>query len=439
MPRQQTEGPRGLGGQTLTVNEPFIGRLPKAFIVAAFVNFIVGASFGGWMAVQPSAGAVLGQVHGEINPFGWLTMLIYGMTYAVLSIAAGLRPPKPWVGWLQLIGAQLGVIGVVVGLLLLSKPLLWSGLVLQFVAPVLFLANILSAVVSLRKAGAVRKSTPDLSLHPLSLLRRGGAYQATDRVGQRGTDVSAMLLLAGTAWMLVRSVTSPGTLPEQMTGALFLLYYGWIAGTIFAVALHMFPRFLGTGVSARGSLVAQLVWGVAVVVGVLGLVWSPAVAGVASRLLGLPFLWFGASYLWMFSRRRVNGQPTLPIPVVSRGLWWAAWVFCLVLGAFLIGGLSPFTLVAFHLLFLGFGTNLVYGIGYTLFPYVLHRREPPRPVAAVQAAGAIIGSLLMVVAFAWIHWATSQLAFVLLAVGGTLAALSAVAFLLMWLTSRRAV
>lgn len=413
-----------------------VGSLPKAFIAAAFFNFIVGASLGGWMAVEPSAWRVLGQVHGEINPFGWLTMLIYGMTYAVLSIATGLAPPKPWVGWLQLVCAELAVTGVVIGLLIHSQPLLLVGLVLQFGTPVLFLANILLAVVSRTKTGGKDESATALSSQPLAVLRRGGAYQASDRIGQRGTDMSAMLLLLGTAWMLVRAIVSPGTLPSQMTGALFLVYYGWIAGTVFAVALHMFPRFLAARVSVRGAFTLQVVWGLAVVVGAAGEVWSPLIAAVAPRVLGLSFLWFGGVYLWMLRRRRGEGQSTLQIPQVSRFLWWAAWAFCLVLGVFLIAGVSPFSLVAFHLLFLGFATNLVYGIGYTLFPYVLRRRPPLRSVASIQATGAVVGSLLMVIAFGLMQWTESQAAFPLLAVGGSLAGLSAIGFLLMWLTAR---
>lgn len=41
----------------------------------------------------------LDALHGEINSFGWLTMMIYGMIYAVLALSTWYRLARAVVGW----------------------------------------------------------------------------------------------------------------------------------------------------------------------------------------------------------------------------------------------------------------------------------------------------------------------------------------------------
>ncbi|MCL6442324.1 MAG: hypothetical protein K6T83_02465 [Alicyclobacillus sp.] len=412
--------------------QSLVGRLPKAFVTLAFINFLVGASLGGWMAVRLSTWGLIGAVHGEINPFGWLTMLIYGMTYAVLAISAGIRPPKAWVGWLHLVSAELAVVVVVAGLLAGNTLLLRVGLILQFAAAALFLGNILSAVFA-RKQTHVN---PDALYvqgepHPLLALQRAYQYKATDRIGQRGTDMSLMLFLVGAGWMLARMLASRNVTPMQVPVGLFLVYYGWIGGTILAVALHLFPRFVVDGrIIAQTVTGIQIVWGIAVVFGAAGQGWSLLLASIGSRLLGLVFIVSGGVYLRLLFRHKPSYA--LRIGVASRFAWIASWMFSLALGFCLFFGVDPLSLVAIHLLFLGFATNLVYGIGYTLFPHILGRQSAGPKTEITQVAGAVLGSLLMVIGFADMQLAHPHVAFVLLAIGGTLAWTSATGFLLMW-------
>ncbi|MDQ0191055.1 hypothetical protein JI721_14340 [Alicyclobacillus cycloheptanicus] len=425
----------GSNGQSL------IGRLPKAFIAIAFLNFLVGAGLGGWMAVQPSAWGLISSIHGEINPFGWLTMLIYGMTYAVLAISAGIRPPKAWIGWLHLVFAELAVLVVVAGWSLHAIMILHIGLGIQFAAPVVFLVNILSAVFSSRRKHreSAEAAVEDRALeaHPLGYLRRDPAYQSTDRVGQRGTDVSLMLFLIGAGWMFIRSLT-PGQMDDvSAPGALYLIYYGWIAGTILSVALHLFPRFTGVRISAKMMSVLQVAWGLTVILGTAGLTISaPNLANIGSRLMGIVFAGSSAVYLWALLRPGRQAPATAHVQPASRLAWITSWLFFLVLGICLVIGLDPLSLAAMHMLFLGFATTLVYGIGYTMFQHLLQRRPVSRAGSTVQVGTSILGAVLMVIAFLDMLTPRAAEAFGLLAVGGTLAWAGATGFLLLWATAR---
>lgn len=420
--------------------DEWFGSLPKVFIASAFVNFIVGASLGGWMAVDPSVWATIASLHGEINPFGWLTMLIYGMTYAVLAVSAGIVPPKAWVGWLHFALAESAVVITVAGLVAQVSLLVQVGLAIQFAAPVVFLANILTAVFSSRRArrqGQDNRLRADSS-HPLSALQRGTQHQQTDHVGQRGTDTSLMLFLLGTAWMLLHTFGHPGQTLTTPLGASYVIYYGWIAGTILAVALHLFPRFVGNAkVNGTMASAVQAVWGIAVVGGAAGYIWSPILASIGARVLGVPFVWFSVVYLRLLLAHRISAREDIRVPLASRIAWVASWLFCFVLGCGLILGLDPLSLAAMHMLFLGFATTLVYGIGYTLFPHVLNRVPPAPGLAVTQVLGAVTGAVLMVIAFVDLSRPQPQAAFILLAIGGTLAGLGAITFLVLWPFAQR--
>lgn len=421
-----------------------IGTLPKVFIGLAFVNFLVGASLGGWMATRPALWSVVGSLHGEINPFGWLTMLIYGMTYAVLSASAGLSPPKAWVGWLHVFFSELAVVIVTTAFLGHNVLLLQIGATCQFVAPALFLSNILSAVFNARR---VRDDSsyvaPDPEqIHALSFLKKGPIHQSVDSVAQRGTDVSLILFLIGAGWMMTDTFakrdlqSSGGSFPQ---GALFLVYYGWILGIILAVSLHLFPRFIGTShFHAKGASVGQVVWGVGVVAGTAGSIWSPAIMSFGYRLLGVSLVGFGLTYLRaLLTRDRVASRAVL-LPQPSIIAWYASWTSCFVLGICLVIGLNPQSLTALHLLFLAFATNLVYGVGYTMFPLLLRRKAPSKSLSIAQISMAILGGFLMIGAFLRMTSRYPFGAFTLLGVGGTLAAVAAVAFLLQWPLSKKA-
>gem|GEM_PF-6368951 len=140
-----------------------------------------------------------------------------------------------------------------------------------WMAPIVFLGNILAAVFSGKTRG--RQLAPDGGALPF--LDSSPQYRATDRIAQRGTDVSLLLLIVATVWMFVKAVTasSPPLQVSEPAGALFLTYYGWIGGTALAVSLHLFPRFLHTNrISPRAAVIGQVLWGMAVLAATVGTV-----------------------------------------------------------------------------------------------------------------------------------------------------------------------
>lgn len=432
-------------------SEQGIDRLAKSFIVTAFINFGAGATLGAWMALVPGEWDRFGPIHGEINPYGWLTLLIYGMTYAVFSISTGLRPPWGWVGWLQLGTAELGLLSIVAGDLGKRGDLVEVGFFLQATAPILFLGNILSAVFYGRRrnrvehpgvAGGESDRTATVPA-AMAFLSRSPEHKATDRVARRGTDLALMIFIVATWWMETTRMVHHHLAPagEPAAGHL-LVYYGWIGGTVLAVALHLYPRLTGTAkISAGFAAIGQAAWLIPLVLVAIGQVWIPTVTVPGSRMLGFAIAWAAAGYLWTLRFRKRDAEGLRRMPPQSVLAWYGSWAFAFALGILLLAGLNPESLAAVHLLFLSWITTLAYGIGYSLFPLFLQRRSPRPTWGFLQLACSMTGAGLMAAAFLWTEFAPTgwhEGAAVLLAIGGTLAWLGAFAFLSAWLLMRRA-
>ncbi len=417
------------------VRSHIVDTLAKALIGTAFFNFLVGAFLGGYMASVPALIPKIGPLHGEINPFGWLTMMIYGMTYAVLALSTGYRPPRAAVGWLHYGLAELGVAVIVVAQLGGSPAWLRVGLVLQAMAPFVFLGNLLSAVIVGKKKG--RQFPQDtVRSSALALLQRSDVHQGADRVGQRGTDAALMVYMVAAVWMLASSFRTPDPQFEfPFSPAFFLVSYGWIGTTIWSVALHLLPRVTGSKpLLARFAALAQWLWWLAVLLQTVSLAWFPELSAFTVRLLGVAMtdqavlLMLPLLHNW-HTRVRNERQP-----VWSRAAWLGAFTFALVLGILLLLGLAPLSLLAIHLLFLGFATTLVYGVGYGLFPAFLGVRLTNQAYAWGQLALSGAGVIVMALAFAGASWSSlrSLPTGALLAIGGILAAIGAYAFILPW-------
>ncbi|GGJ07025.1 hypothetical protein GCM10010885_15250 [Alicyclobacillus cellulosilyticus] len=456
---------RGTGSGRFKAAGPARGssaRLPAAFILIAMVNFAAGATLGGLMANRPAWWAALGGWHGELNRFGWLTMMIYGMTYAVLSISAGLRLPWPWLGFVHLVVAEAGVVAVGFGGTTGSSGWTLSGLVLQALAPTLFMFNILTAVVYTRRARH-REEEAAPSTHPAIVwLARSPAYRATDRIAQRGTDVALLLLLAGVWWQAVASLAAGRPVP--VPGATTLVEEGWIAGTVLAVALHLAPRFWPWARWPRPWLHAlQAVW----LIGVTAAAWGPdGWAGAGVRAIGLALAGWAVMHLAAVSpgvsrqsraegntgngtgtgnaaecdsgRNRHRGGDVRAgrVPAHARWLWRFGWAMALALGIVFLAGMKADALAARHLLFLGWTSSLVYSVGYTLFPALLGRGVKGAAFVRAQVICACAGAALLSAGFLiapWVHGEAAAFWMVPVAAGGTLAWLGAAMFLFDWL------
>lgn len=99
---------------------PFVRSLPRTTgigVAAAMAALAVGIALGMSFAVTPANGALLRLVHAELNLFGWVALLIAGITYYFAPRFAG-SPLR----WPQLIPLQLGL---TIGSLALSVALVW--------------------------------------------------------------------------------------------------------------------------------------------------------------------------------------------------------------------------------------------------------------------------------------------------------------------------
>ncbi|MDI3316965.1 MAG: hypothetical protein QJR14_05045 [Bacillota bacterium] len=438
-----------------------IGRLPALFTGFALGHFALGALLGAWMALRPAVVPLLRPLHEVLNPWGWLTFLIYGVTYAMLALLLGRQAPWPWLGRLHLAVAESAIWLLVAADVGSSAPLATAGLALQAAAPWLFLANLMSAVFfgsrldrealaesasRLLARRAERAGRPAPARHPrraarpapwIHLLARSEVARSTDPVGRRGTELAALALLLAAALeagpLFGRSTLS---LPYVATPAGgLLLRYGWIAGTLLAVPLHLLPRWLGYGaVRRRGGELVQLLWLPALALAAAGLArgaWS--LAAVGSRLLGLAFLYAAALYLAPGRRLRRLGPPLALA-------WNAGWAFAAVLGLALLLGLDPLSPLATHLALLGWATTLAYGVGYALFPLFLRRRPRAVGLSLLQLALAVAGVALMALGFLLGEGGSAAGGLPsgegLLAAGGSLAAVAALLYALLWLPGR---
>lgn len=450
-------------------------KLPKIFIFTAFLNFIIGSTLGGIMAGDENLWPVLSAYHAELNPFGWLTLLIYGMTYVVLFLSLGLKLPRRWQGALHVVAAEGSIVLVILALLLHNALLDRFGLIVQALTPLVFMTNILSMVIARKRKRRSATETPDetnevrpqrsrepdedhvvdekkgveasgLEMSDLeaswsseedivSLFGVVDELKATDSVAQRGTDVSLMIFIVAGLWMVVTSLMQPiawpfssGSAPELLT------YYGWIAGTVLAVAMHLYPRLMGVrSIAGWYAQIGQIAWGAGVVLLLAGSVWG-SLTTAGSRAVGLGIAWQAAGFLstMRFDTRVLNNNDRFRL--MHALLWTIAWFFAVVLGVLLLLGISPLSLAALHLLFLGWITTLVYSIGYRVFPLLLGKAGPPISVAVFQAAATVTGAILMPFAFIRLMHG-GQHAFAELAVGGILAAVGALVFLLQWVFS----
>lgn len=432
-----------------------VGRLPALFTALGLAHFALGVSLGAWMALRPAIIPLLRPLHEQINPWGWLTFLITGVTYAMLSLLLGRQPPWPWLGQLHLAAAEVALWTLLAGDVGATPALVAAGLAMQALAALLFLANLLATLLfgarldrealaaaasrelareaERRARAAARGRRPLARPAPwIHLLTRSELARETDPVGRRGTELALLALLAALAWQLrplVRGLAPAAPYVTPPAGAL-LLRYGWVAGTLLAVPLHLLPRWLAyPAVRRRGGELAQLLWLLGLALAAVGsALGNWALAGAGSRLLGLALLEAAALYLAPGRRLRRLGPPLA-------FAWRAGWLFAALLGLGLLLGLDPLSPLATHLALLGWATTLAYGVGYALFPLFLGRRPRAAGISLLQLGLAVLGAVLMAAGLGALEagpWGRLLPGRGLLAAGGSLAAAAALLYVLLW-------
>ncbi len=400
--------------------------MSTVFILTACFNFVVGAFLGGWMASIPSMIGSLIHLHAEINPYGFLTMMIYGMTYAVIQMATGYRPP---IAWITVIHYLLSEVGVLLLVLYAMKDAGTSvyliGLSAQVVASFVFLFQLLSAIIIGKKKG--RQFQTDLLKEDtfLSAMRGQDALKATDQIGQRGTDIALLLYLAVSLLILIQTFLSLTTFSYLGTPSdQLLIDFGWLGGTVWSVGLHLYTRFFPqVRLKAKWLSLLQILYFSCVILSAILFNVTATSYELATRALGVVILLFSATFLWSI---RIQGRSN--VQRISQVGWLIAFVFSTVLGLLLLIGYDPLAIAVLHSLFLGMITTLIYAIGYTVFPSFFKKGTPPPVLCWIQLGMATIGCATMILAM---MMATINLG--MLAVGGILAATAAFLFLFIWI------
>jgi hypothetical protein len=119
----------------------------------------VGAGLGVVFAFDRAIGAVLRPLHVELNLWGWLTLLIYGMGYHILPQFAGQPLRRPHLAdaqsWLAIIGVLVVVFGWIGTFVELeaARLLLFAGGLLQAAAALLFAGVIGELLIDSSRSG----------------------------------------------------------------------------------------------------------------------------------------------------------------------------------------------------------------------------------------------------------------------------------------------
>lgn len=247
----------------------------------------------------------------------------------------------------------------------------------------------------------MRHGTKDAQFAPdteqtrsLAFLRREPIHQVIDRVAQRGTDVSLIFLFSGAGWMLLNSFGQHRPVRRHHTQGCVVsrelrvdCWYG-LGG--LSPPVSSVRRSAKIGVKA--ATFGQATWGFSVLLGAVGSIWSPVMTTFGYRFLGIAFIWFAVVYLRALLARNKVSKQGVRVPRSSLSAWYASWTFCLAFGFSLVFGLDPLSFAGMHLLFLAFVTNLVYGVGYMLFPLLLRRKTLSETLAMAQVVAAILGA-----------------------------------------------
>ncbi|KUO95378.1 hypothetical protein [Ferroacidibacillus organovorans] len=417
----------------------------RVFLSAALVHFLIGTTLGALMASNVTWWDSISPYHAELNPFGWLTFLIYGMTYAVLQLFASLRVPWKGLPWIHFVVAEAGVLLIIFGYLAQRPLWIHWGWVCQTSAGILFLIAVMSAVVSSRRS---RKLLPPEAISPETPVHvselddappftgfyfnlEKGEVRDTDRVAKRGTSLALIVLIVATLFATMDGILHGGDPWLSSKRIRILLFDGWIAGTVLAVSLHLLPRYRpSVAVPSKIAHLAQSIWFIGIL---LAGILPPAfwLQQLGTRVIGLSFAVIALLYLRRIPSALRQTQPPVKLA------WTIAWAFAFILGTCQTLGLRPLSLPAIHLLFLGWITTLVYGVGYVFFPLLLHRFPAFARMASFQVLLSTVGAVLLIIGMVGAESEHAGLFRYALAIGGSSAMAGFFLFALQWSIKRK--
>lgn len=244
----------------------------RAFFVVGLVALVVAALLHLLMQMGLT-GLWTAAVH--LTLFGWITAMILGVSYHTMPVFSGRRFPHPRLTQSHCATFSVGIVFTTVGLIGAQDGLVIAGLVLEIVAGLLFVAN----VMQLFKRGALQPGGAPLPPVP--------GQSEIDRIGAQATRAAALTLPF--ALLLLLGGYTNALSATWVLAAEHLATLGWIMLMIAGVALYVLPRF--SGHASRGVTWARItVWmhllALLLMIPALGFGWTRLFAVGAAIMAG---------------------------------------------------------------------------------------------------------------------------------------------------------
>lgn len=308
--------------------------------------------------------------------FGFLGVMIFGMNYHFIPIFTGRRLSLPLLAAEQVVLANFAVLAFLLAALLRLPELETLGYGLWLVSAVAFLVVLLATLRS-----------------PLRRRRPSPPFPQIDRLATPLTLATPAYLIASAVVLLLSVLFT--TLPWPYPSGIHLYTFGFIALTIYGVALHLLPRFQGSAPSRRLALL-------------LLLTAIPSPAGVAIFILGnrVAFAFFAvlgalSSVLFFAMLVQIRLRATRPRRFYRFNLA-SAGLMVLGVGFGVAFALLPETrsLVPVHAFInlFGFAGLMIFGVTHEIMPPYAWRGYPTSLRAGdLHLAGALSGLTLSVI------------------------------------------
>lgn len=200
--------------------------------VFGVLSLLTSEGFISWISIYP---LIVATIHSFL--LGFVTMMIFGVTYHIIPMFAGKGFYSPALAYTHLFLSNLGVIGIITFLLFSSyypteiHPVVRIAAVLEAASLMVFIVNMLLTFIK----GIPGTGPPN----PF-----GTTDKETDLVATRYTSVSIIYFFTGCilgTFMFLR----PGNIYSIMPAHAHINLVGFVSMMIFGVSYHMFPRFAG--------------------------------------------------------------------------------------------------------------------------------------------------------------------------------------------------
>ncbi|MBI5182550.1 MAG: hypothetical protein HZA06_06545 [Nitrospirae bacterium] len=211
-----------------------MSNITKNFILSGFLFLAAGVTLGALLTINSlrdilvSSAPGIFLAHSHINIFGFIFMVIFGVNYHYIPIFSN-RPmySEKWANY-HLYLMIIGIIGVAIGLALLTRVGIALFAVFEAVGAYLFMFNIIKTFTQ----------KPQIDKESLKDER----YIESDKIAVKFTRVSTPYLILGTTFTVFISLMPDGYV--RFRPVIYHIYFlGWIAMMVFGVGYHILPRF----------------------------------------------------------------------------------------------------------------------------------------------------------------------------------------------------